>query len=131
MNRPRRHYHERHHDRTRAIIAAGSVVTKDVAPYEIVGGVPAKRIRLRFDEALVERLLRIQWWQYDRNDLTDVPFNKPEAALDEIERRVSTGCLTPRVLEYQEFVPAPPAKTRNYLGRAIGWVRRRLAVTAT
>jgi len=45
-----------------AIIAAGAVVTRDVAPYEIVGGVPAKTIRMRFDEDTVARLCRIKWW---------------------------------------------------------------------
>lgn len=45
-----------------AIVAAGAVVTKDVAPYSIVAGVPAKPIGSRFDEATVERLLKWAWW---------------------------------------------------------------------
>lgn len=45
-----------------AVIAAGAVVTKDVAPYAIVGGVPAKLIRYRFSEEQIERLLQIKWW---------------------------------------------------------------------
>lgn len=48
-----------------AIIAAGAVVTSDVAPYVIVGGVPAKTIRSRFDPAMVEFLLRLRWWDMD------------------------------------------------------------------
>ena len=45
-----------------SVIAAGSVVVKNVAPYTIVGGNPAKPIRQRFPDALVEQLLEVQWW---------------------------------------------------------------------
>ncbi|MBS9903566.1 CatB-related O-acetyltransferase [Vibrio alginolyticus] len=45
-----------------SIIAAGSVVTKNVSPYAIVGGVPAKVIRYRFNEEDIETLLNIKWW---------------------------------------------------------------------
>ena len=48
-----------------AIIAAGAVVTKDVKPYQIVGGVPAKEIRKRFTDEQIEKLLKIQWWNKD------------------------------------------------------------------
>ena len=45
-----------------AVIAAGSVVTKDVQPYAIVGGVPASLIRMRFDEETVNKFLSFKWW---------------------------------------------------------------------
>lgn len=45
-----------------AVIAAGSVVTKDVEPYSIVGGVPARIIRMRFSKEIIDKLLLIKWW---------------------------------------------------------------------
>lgn len=47
-----------------AIIGARAVVTKDVEPYSIVGGVPAKEIRKRFAPETIERLLKLQWWNW-------------------------------------------------------------------
>jgi len=47
-----------------AILATRSVVTSDVPPYAVVGGNPARVIRMRFDETTVERLVRIAWWDW-------------------------------------------------------------------
>ena len=47
-----------------AVVGSGSVVTKDVAPYAIVGGSPARLIRMRFDDRLVTRLHDLSWWDW-------------------------------------------------------------------
>ncbi len=78
-----------------AIIGAGAVVTRDVPPYAIVGGSPAKIIRYRFPEPLIERLLAAQWWQYPLWRLSGIAFNDPAKALDDIARLVEAGDLTP------------------------------------
>ena len=48
-----------------AIIGTRAVVTKDVPPYTIVGGIPAKEIRKRFSEAVINDLLKLQWWNWN------------------------------------------------------------------
>jgi serine acetyltransferase len=52
-----------------AVVAAGSVVVKDVPDYAIVGGVPAKIIRYRFSEEMIAELLNLKWWEWPEEKL--------------------------------------------------------------
>lgn len=54
-----------------AIIATKSVVTKDVAPYSIVGGNPAKEIKKRFSDKEIEKLLKMKWWDWAPEKVTE------------------------------------------------------------
>jgi len=59
-----------------AIIAAGAVVTKDVLPYHIVAGVPARKIKQRFDDEKVEKLLKVRWWNnFSDDELLNISKN--------------------------------------------------------
>jgi len=52
-----------------AAIGAGAIVTKDIAPYTVVAGAPAKPIKMRFNNATVQQLEAIQWWDWTRAEL--------------------------------------------------------------
>lgn len=54
-----------------AIIGAGAVVTKDVEPYAVMGGVPARRIRYRYPQEMVSAFLRIKWWDWPIEKIED------------------------------------------------------------
>ena len=69
---------------TGAVVGAGAIVTKDVAPYSIVVGVPAKPLRERFPADVAEKLLAIAWWDWPRELLEErfADFNDLDAFLE-------------------------------------------------
>jgi len=71
-----------------AVVGAGAIVTKNVDPYTIVAGNPAKVIRKRFDDETIERLLKSEWWNMSEKDLKIYGnyFNDPQKLLEELEK---------------------------------------------
>ncbi len=64
-----------------AVIGAHSVVTRDVPPYAIVAGCPARIVRFRFDEQTIKELLQLKWWELDDNELRRFPYENVIACL--------------------------------------------------
>ena len=78
-----------------AVVGACALITKDVPPYAIVGGIPAKIIRFRFPQPLIERLVAVRWWNYFEPDLRGFGYNDPERFLDTLEGAISRGWIKP------------------------------------
>lgn len=104
-----------------AIVAAGAVVTKDVPPYAIVGGVPAKVIRYRFPPELIRKIEETAWWLYDlprMEGFSEIDWNDVLRATQLIADAIHAGKVkkfdappvTQEVLE-------PFAKKRRFLFR--------------
>lgn len=80
-----------------AIVGFGTIVTKDVPPYAVVAGNPARIVKQRFMDDVAEALLAFQWWQYDLNAATigglRLTWDQPLIALDELRRARDEGKL--------------------------------------
>lgn len=83
-----------------AIVAARALVTTDVPPYAIVGGTPARVLRMRFPEALAERLRGLAWWRYGPDVLHPLDVRDPERFADKLEALQAENPPAP-------FEPAP------------------------
>ncbi len=69
-----------------AIIASGAIVTKDVEPYSVVAGIPAKTIKHKFSDEITKKLLSIQWWDWDISKIEEVAKNN---GFDDVEKFVN------------------------------------------
>jgi chloramphenicol O-acetyltransferase type B len=83
-----------------AIVAAGSVVTKDVAPYSIVGGNPANFIKFRLPFDLIAEMQATAWWEYAPKDLNQFPIWSPEQFVKEFQQKKSK--LKPYVSDFKK-----------------------------
>lgn len=77
-----------------AVIGAGAVVTKDVPPYAIVVGNPARIIRYRFPEEIRAGLLETKWWDLPAAEIKALPLHDPAACIALIRQK--KGALTPK-----------------------------------
>ena len=98
-----------------AIVAANAVVTKDIPPYAIAGGIPAKVIRPRVADDLRDEMLELQWWRFSPNQLSGIPYDEPVAALKQLRPRIEAGLepYDPGFVEVRP--PAPRGAKRRWL----------------
>lgn len=96
-----------------AIIAANATVVKDVEPYTVVAGTPAKVIRKRFDDETIKRLEALKWWNYSMSKqvLGSLDYSKVSESLDAIERAIEEGRLKPLEPRTAVFVDGKPLQS--------------------
>lgn len=90
-----------------AIVAAHAAVTKDVPPYAIVGGVPAKVIRYRFDQETINELLELKWWDYDLAEFGELDWSDVKGCIKTIREKISAGAkpYSGRIVGRKDFEP--------------------------
>ena len=65
-----------------AIVGAGAIVTKDIPPYSVAVGVPAKVVKYRFSQDIIEKLLELEWWDYPKDFIVTLPFDDVEKCIE-------------------------------------------------
>ena len=69
-----------------AIIGSNAVVTKDIPPYAIAVGVPAKVIKYRFDSETIQSLLELKWWDLDDDIIAQLPFDDIHLCIEQLTK---------------------------------------------
>ncbi|WP_194265984.1 CatB-related O-acetyltransferase [Arthrobacter yangruifuii] len=95
-----------------AVVAANSVVTKDVAPFAVVGGVPARKIKDRFSHSIIAKLEELQWWRYSPESLSGLDLIDPENFCVKLADGIASDQIIPYVppgvLTYEDFESLRP-----------------------
>lgn len=76
-----------------AVVAAGSLVTKDVPPYAVVGGNPARILKYRFPDEISAELNSLEWWNYNPKRISEIGYSNPEAFCEKVRSYISSGDL--------------------------------------
>jgi acetyltransferase-like isoleucine patch superfamily enzyme len=112
-----------------AIVANGAIVTKDVPPFAIVGGCPAKVIRYRFSDEQIEALLDIRWWDWPKEEVraavpylassdidTFIEYAKARRPLIDVNHARAVAVRPPRGSTRERFIDAPRPPLRSVAG---------------
>ncbi|WP_082167712.1 CatB-related O-acetyltransferase [Methylobacterium aquaticum] len=79
-----------------AVIGAGSIVTKNVEPFNVVAGIPARVIKKRFDEDKIHLLQNLQWWNYNFIECEEkIDFSNIELAIERVSRMIEDNKIPP------------------------------------
>ena len=90
-----------------AIIAANSLVTKDIPSFSIWGGVPAKLIKFRFPQNTINHIMNVRWFDYAFPDFYDMNILDPDIFCEQLSEKVANGSIKrymPVVLKLQDFL---------------------------
>ncbi|MEH3034522.1 MAG: CatB-related O-acetyltransferase [Aeromicrobium erythreum] len=105
---------------TGCIVAANAVVTKDLPPYSVAGGIPARVLKPRLDADLATELLELAWWRFTPNQLSGITFDDPVRAVEQLRERVpGLEPYEPGRESITKPPPPPPSRARRMARRLL------------